>query len=330
VKSVVRAFLVIALLAWAAPGARAEMGELKLEIQTPTSQSVLPSTQTWVEVEGGASTIGGVRELDLFFVMDTSSSLRSSDPDDARTAGAIGLVESLPLDRSGSTDLAAGMRKALAGFQKGARPGSSRVMLVFSDGEAKSRKAKAAIRKAAGQASGQGVAVHALSLGSSAKGGATLSEIAQATGGSFVRVTDPASLPEAFLELRTTGVDHVTVAVNDSAPVTARLRGSTFSARVPVTPGENRIVATATSLHGQTRSESVHLSVRDPAERRSAGALDLGSRRRDRLRRVAEHVGADGGSAEDGRRQGDPRRRPHLDAPRPERVAACLRPPAPQ
>jgi Mg-chelatase subunit ChlD len=298
VKSPVRPLLAIALLCAIAPGARAEKGRLELEIQSPTSRSVLPSSERWIEVEGGASTIGGVRELDLFFVMDTSSSLRSSDPDDARTAGAIGLVESLParsntrigvvefdkrpelvlpltsdrraavealrgLDQSGSTDLAAGIRKALAGFEKGARPGASRVMLVFSDGETRSRKANAAIRRAVEQARQQGIAVHALSLGSSARGGETLAEIAESTGGSFIRVTDPARLPQAFLDLRTTGVDHVTVRVNDSAPVTARLRGSRWSARVPVTPGENRIVATATSLRGATRSDSVNVNVRD-------------------------------------------------------------------
>ena len=74
-----------------------------------------------------------------------------------------------------------------------------------------------------------------------------LEEIAQSTGGTFVWVLDPAKLPEAFLNLRTTGVDTVTLSVNDSTPVSARLAAGTFTGTVPLQVGENRIVALATS-----------------------------------------------------------------------------------
>ena len=66
---------------------------LQIEIQSPAPDFVASSGEKVVEVEGVASTIGGVRYLDMIFVMDTSTSLRSTDPKDYRSAGAIGLVE---------------------------------------------------------------------------------------------------------------------------------------------------------------------------------------------------------------------------------------------
>ena len=139
------------LLAAAASGATDPVGELRVEIQTPGPGQVISSVQTSVEVVGGASVFGGVRYLDLFLVLDTSRSLKRTDPRDYRRSGAIGLVRSLPewsdiqigvvdfdrnanllaplttdrkavigvlerLDRSGRTDLAAGIRAALDGF----------------------------------------------------------------------------------------------------------------------------------------------------------------------------------------------------------------------
>ena len=68
---------------------------LEIEIQSPTADFVANSGEKIVEVEGVASTIGGVKYLDMMFVMDTSTSLRSTDPKDYRSAGAIGLVENL-------------------------------------------------------------------------------------------------------------------------------------------------------------------------------------------------------------------------------------------
>jgi hypothetical protein len=56
-------------------------------------------------------------------------------------------------------------------------------------------------------------------------------------------------------------VDHVTLRVNDSEPIPAWLTGGTFGGRVPVRVGENRIVATATSLDGKTREASVTVVV---------------------------------------------------------------------
>jgi len=245
-------------------------------------------------VEGIASAIGGVRYLDMMFVMDTSQSLRSTDPNDFRSAGAVGLVRNLSprsdikigvvgfdsrgeldlpltsdrskvvevlqdLPRSGSTNLAAGLLTALRELEENGRPDSSRVIMLFTDGKSNEKKAY----EAAVQAHYHGVTVQTLLLGSDTRGTSILDTVAWATGGSFVQVTDPTLLPKAFLDLRTTGVDSVTLSVNDAQPVSAKLAGGTFTGSVPLEVGENRIVAFATSLDGQTQESSVTVSVRD-------------------------------------------------------------------
>ena len=296
------------LLAEVASVAFAQTGDLQVEIQKPASELRLESWETSIEVEGGASIFGGVKYLDLFLVMDSSKSLRRTDPKDYRAAGAIGLVTNLSaksdirigvvefdknaelvapltpnraaviaaldgLDRSGDTNLAAGIETALAGFEEGARPDSSRVMLLFTDGKSNAKRARWAME----EARRRGVAIHTLLLGSDEQGAKLLREIAEGSGGSFVRVTDPAKLPEAFLNLRTTGIEHVDLRVNGSSPIPTALTGGTFSARVPLQVGENEIVATATSLDGRDarglrhgdRLRPAHdlASIRPPTER---------------------------------------------------------------
>ena len=289
------------ILALAGTAAAAERG-LQVEIQSPAAGHTVEDGATVVEVEGIASAIGGVRYLDIMFVMDTSSSLRRSDPSDYRSAGAIGLVENLSpksdikigvvsfdgnsdiaqpmtsdrdaviealrlLPRSGSTNLAAGINAALAELERSGRPDSSRVIMLFTDGMSNKNKAY----DAAVEATRQGVTIQTLMLGKSNKGTKILDTIAWATGGSFLRVSDPSKLPEAFLNLRTTGVDSVTLSVNGSQPFPARLAGGTFAASVPVDVGENRIVAFATSLDGDTQESEIVVSVRDT----SCAALEV-------------------------------------------------------
>ncbi len=280
----------------------ASAGNVQIEIQSPSIDATLSEGATMIEVEGIASAIGGVRYLDMIFVMDTSQSLRGTDPDDYRSAGAIGLVKSLSpksdikigvvsfdrngelaqpmtsdrdsvvralrdLPRSGSTNLAAGIHTALRELETNGRPGSSRVIMLFTDGKSNEKKAY----EAAVLAHSKGVAVQTMLLGSSKKGSSILDTIAWATGGSFVQVTDPAKLPQAFLDLRTTGIDSVTLSVNGSPPAEAQLAGGTFAGSVPLQVGENRIVASATSLEGETREAVVTVRVQDA----SCAALDV-------------------------------------------------------
>ena len=278
---------------------------LQVEIQSPSAGFTVEDGATSIEVEGIASAIGGVRYLDIMFVMDTSTSLRSSDPQDYRALGAIGLVKSLSpksdikigvvsfdrkselaqpmtanredvidvlrmLPRSGSTNLAAGISAAVAELERNGRPGSSRVIMLFTDGMSSKDKAY----DAAVEATKRGITIQTLMLGSSNQGTKILDTIAWATGGSFLPVSDPAMLPEAFLNLRTTGVDRVTLSVNGSDPVPARLAGGTFSASLPLEIGENVIVASATSLSGNTKETSITVNVRDA----SCAALEIVAR----------------------------------------------------
>ena len=282
------------------PGASAR--SLQVEIQSPAPGFNVEDGSTTIEVEGIASAIGGVRYLDIMFVMDTSRSLRSSDPQDHRALGAIGLVNNLSpksdikigvvsfdgrsdlaqpmtsdreavvdvllqLPRTGSTNLAAGIDTAVAELERKGRPGSSRVIMLFTDGMSNKNKAY----DAAVEATKRGITIQTLMLGSSSQGNRILDTIAWATGGSFIQVADPEKLPEAFLNLRTTGVDSVTLSVNGSPPVPAKLAGGTFSGSLPIEIGENRIVAFATSLDGDTKDTEIIVNVRDA----SCAALEV-------------------------------------------------------
>ena len=73
----------------------ASQDNLQIDIQSPTADFTAVEGEMTVEVEGIASAIGGVRYLDMMFVMDTSASLRGTDPKDYRSTGAIGLVRNL-------------------------------------------------------------------------------------------------------------------------------------------------------------------------------------------------------------------------------------------
>ncbi len=298
----------LSIMAWisttsaAEQAASASQGGVQIEIQSPSADFSAVAGETTVEVEGIASAIGGVRYLDMMFVMDTSQSLRGTDPKDYRSTGAIGLVRSLSpksdikigvvsfdrngelaqpmtsdrdsvvkalrdLPRSGSTNLAAGIQTALKELELNGRPGSSRVIMLFTDGKSNEKKAY----EAAVQSQSQGVAIQTMLLGTSNKGSSILDTIAWATGGSFVQVTDPTMLPQAFLDLRTTGIDSVTLSVNGSEPVPAQLAGGTFAGNVPLGIGENHIVALATSLEGHTQETAVTVTVRDA----SCAALEV-------------------------------------------------------
>jgi len=57
---------------------------VQIEIQSPSADFTASTDETIVEVEGIASAIGGVRYLDMIFVMDTSQSLRGTDPKNNR------------------------------------------------------------------------------------------------------------------------------------------------------------------------------------------------------------------------------------------------------
>jgi Mg-chelatase subunit ChlD len=294
--------LILSILLCGVAVGGAHAAELQVEIQSPTAEYAPEDGVTMVDVEGVASTIGGVKYIDMIFVVDTSSSLRKSDPQNYRLQGAVGLVRGLSpksdtkigvvsfsgkgdlvqpmtadrdqvvqaienLPRSGGTNLAAGINTALEELEKNGRPGSSRVIMLFTDGMSNRMKAY----DATAEAQMQGVAIQSLLLGASESGADTLEAMAWATAGGFRRVSDPSKLPEVFLNLKTTGVERVTLSVNGSEPIPAQLTGGTFAGQLPLVTGDNEIVAVATSLDGQTKESVVNVEVRDA----SCAALEV-------------------------------------------------------
>ena len=271
----------------------AQRGRFQVEIEQEEADWIVPHDQGEVELRGKARIVGGVPRLDLFLVMDSSKSLRLSDPEDHRKDGAIGLVKSLQwtdaligvvdidkkgtlraplsanrtstmkaireLDQKGKTDLAKGIRTALDGFAEKARPGSIRMLLVFTDGRVKEKSAL----RAMDEAREQGVSISTVLLGSSAKGTSVLQEMAEGSGGTFVAVRDPEELPDAFLSLQT-GVQRVGIQVGEAEPIAARLTATGFSARVPLEPGENRISVQGASIDGREANVETTITVRPP------------------------------------------------------------------
>jgi len=274
---------------------RAQKGELEVRIESPADGLLLTGRETGLDVEGWASVFGGIKQLDLFLVLDTSESLKFTDPRKFRTPAATGLVRNLPaksdihvglvgfdsrarliagltsdresvaralheLPVTGGTDLAAGIRTALTGFEQAGRPGSARIMLLFTDGKSDAAEALAAAQAAAAAKT----PIHTLLLGRTEKGEDLLRQIAEATGGSFVFVENPEDLPAAFANLRTTGVDFVKLDTGGSGVLDTRFVAGTFQGHVPLVPGRNTIRATATDLEGRTRTHAVKITVTAP------------------------------------------------------------------
>jgi len=218
-----------------AMGQDAPAGDLQIEIQSPSAD---------FRVQGA---VGLVRNLSprsdiQIGVVSFSSKGELAQPLTSDRDMAVDVLRGLP--RSGSTNLAAGTMTALEELRSNGRPGSSRFIMLFTDGKSNEKKAY----EAAVLAHSHGVTVQSLLLGRDQKGSSILDTISWATGGSFLQVSDPEKLPQAFLDLRTTGVDSVTLSVNGSVPVAAKLAGGTFSGDLPLVVGENRIVALATMI----------------------------------------------------------------------------------
>jgi Mg-chelatase subunit ChlD len=287
--------LVIFAIALISPSAFSiERARIDIEIRAPENRHTLSGAGS-VDVEGVVSLTNGVRELDLILVIDTSRSLRESDPYDQRLNGVIGLLQSLPftdavrvgivafdregklilplttdrkavadavrkLGRHGFTDVSSGIHEALDGFEGRALEGSTRAVLVFTDG----RSDEEGARRAVARARAQGVEIHTLLLGSDPEGRVMLTKIAEGTGGTFHEVKDVSTVARAFEHFHPAGIQGVSLSVNGALPVKASVVSGAFSAPVALQLGENEIVATATALDGTSSSDRVTVMLRAP------------------------------------------------------------------
>ena len=287
--------LVAAILLASAALSTAHAGQLRVHLEDPAPDRVLTAGGEPLEIRGRAEILGSRAGLDLFLVLDSSKSLWRTDPDKKLGAGAralawnllalgrtrIGIIdvdtesrmlaplttrtdlifEALgTLDQKGKSNLAAGIRMALEGFEKDAEPGSTRVVLLFTDGLTDAGE----VLRASWMARDRGVVIHTILLGFETLGEWLLREIAAETRGTFLRMTDPARLAPAFLDLHATGVDEVLLAVNGGEPIAAQIAGASFHGRMQLPVGENRIVARATSPTGVTAEDVITLTVRAP------------------------------------------------------------------
>jgi hypothetical protein len=202
-----------------------------VSISAPADGASIIDTHTIVA--GLASAIGDGQGVDLMLVLDNSGSLSSTDPTkerfsavrqlfstlDANANVNIGLVrfdetadlkvslQSASSSRSaieqwmqsanpgGGTDIASGIRKATEEFIAKGRNGSSKIILVFTDGQDTSSDAEIAAQAAVSQ----GQVVHIVGLLSQDPTGQSKAQsIVQHGQGQFFLANNPAQLASLF------------------------------------------------------------------------------------------------------------------------------------
>lgn len=303
-RSVGAALAFVLMLVLGASIALAETEALHIEIQSPPDLQVFSSPRASVDVEGIATLPGAVETLDLMLVIDNSRSLRNADPYSRRIKGALILVDTLrqrgdmqiglvglsresellvPLTddrkrladalrgmtRGAFTEVDEGLRLALDELDEHGRQGASHEVLLLTDG----RSDADAIQQITNRARERGAILHTLFLGNDEAGLSMLETAAAATNGTFQRVNRANDLPDLLADFHTTGIEHVTLSVNESTPVPVELDADHFALPMDLTIGENRIVATATRLNGASLSDAVTVTLEAP----DCGRLHVGA-----------------------------------------------------
>lgn len=267
--------------------------EPEIEIQAPEDQTVYDATRQSIQLEGLASVPGTIPKLDLMLVLDTSRSLKNSDPYAHRIIGSMELIDTLPdrgdvrigiisfgrtaellvplttnrklladgirdLNRGGFTEISEGVRLAVDVLATKGRRDARRSILMFSDG----RSNPDSLRAVAEYARNRSIAIHCLQLGPEDGDMNILREVAATTGGYFDLVRNTKNLPDQLLRYRTSGMKSVVVRVNGTIVVRATLTGDRFALPIALVEGENRIETIATSLSGKTASDKVTVYLR--------------------------------------------------------------------
>jgi Mg-chelatase subunit ChlD len=199
-----------------------------LYITSPLNKSFYP--QETIDISGYTSCLGTLdpKPMDFLYVMDSSHSLNSTDPQDYRKTGALALLDSIDtglgvrsgvisfgdqsillqpltsdldavraainsLEREGGTQMARAIDEAVEVMLQQSNPSAHRFIILFSDGVPTNiEEAKAAARLSP-------VPINTIFLGNNVVGNELMSQIAADTDGTFFQVQDPSQLPNLFV-----------------------------------------------------------------------------------------------------------------------------------
>ncbi len=172
----------------------------------------------------------------------------------------------------GMTDMASGVERATAELVGGPQassdpdPAAERIIVFMTDGiptlpvPGDSWRNQAEVFRQVKRAASYGVRIHAFAVGQEAlRGPFTVATMASETGGTFVPIRDPATLPEKLPMLPLSGLEAVRVrnlTTEEEALATQLRPDGSFDALVRLAPGSNRIEVRARATDGsQARSE---------------------------------------------------------------------------
>lgn len=242
-----------------------------------------------VSVTGTATAVGGGQGVDLVVVMDDSGSLTSSDPTRDRFSALRGLVNSfgaganvniglvffnhaatvaVPLTSasavsgsintaltthatpSGGTDIGAGITSGISLFA-GSATGSSKVILLFTDG----MDGGTTSLSAAAAAAAQGITVNVVDLG----GNTQNAQIASAGGGTTLLASNSQQLMDMFRSSQIVGLSGITVTntTTGQAALSVSQSAGSFAAPVDLAQGQNIISVVATDTAGVSTTQQV-------------------------------------------------------------------------
>lgn len=230
-----------------------------------------------------------------------------TDPQDFRSQGAIHLIEKLPgtadirigvvdfdgvaslvsplsrnraaaieairsLDQDGPTNISGGIDLANAELISHGRRGAAKIEVVFTDGQQPlhdSRFGNDFDPSVIDEAAQAGIVIHTLGLGENISE-VDMEKIAQKTGGRFIHVTDPSSLPQAFdhLDPLPSGVEKVILKAEGLKEEThLSLFVGYFGGMVPLKPGPNLIEVQAISRRGEIAVDQILILRKMESER---------------------------------------------------------------
>jgi len=265
--------------------------QVSVEITSPPERFL--TCNDCVKVVGTASARGSSL-IEFMFIMDSSGSLQQNDPMDFRKAGALALVGALEvgipalrmgvvdfdgtarllqglttdanavraainsLDQNGNTDIAAGITVAVAEFVLNARPGATKIGLLFTDGE--NNNGCPPVLAAATAAGAQGIVINTVILFGSPAAVMCMQQVAQITGGQAIQTNDPQELVRIFGTLPSPGLDRVEYSLNGGPFIRCMLTSGVFNCDVcGLRVGNNVIVVRATATTGQSATDTVNV-----------------------------------------------------------------------